>query len=568
MTTTAVAGRTAWPVRFDGIQMAPWPGIALIQRDLLRSLRRIRPFVLVVILVLIQVYVAVVQYPRGPSAFMRAGAAADALFYWFVMITMVTGAILLPSAAGTSVVLEREQETFDLVRLTMMRRSTFVLSKTINAWGYFGVFVLASMPVGATLFFLVGIEVKQIVFATMILLAASIALASIGVAASCHARHSMRALLTAYLLGLFFMGGHVLMLVGLQEMGWIQGTFISQVMSRTWLFAMAPPASFVAIHDGTYGYDLLWRALLYHGVVSAFFLFWAWLGIHKPDTGTEGKEWRRVRRFRPIPDWANPIAVKERRWSMGLRMRGMWMLVIFAHVYFVFMSKLAVSMIHGDKHSGALACAFGFALLCLLVPVLLVNTLTREKDLMNLDMLRLTMLSDKQIVLGKVWSGGRYIVMMLPGLAVCYFAVAAGEPQAMSPAKMMMGMVTGCACLFFFSGLSVWIAARSARTASAMVASYASGFAVGIGLPILFGLIASTLFRSTGEGLVGVVCILSPFLGWVISLNDSDYIGAWLLSLILYVGMGVLFFRRALRRYLLEAPGNDWDLTPSARESN
>jgi hypothetical protein len=439
----------------------------------------------------------------------------------------------------------------------MMRRSTFVLSKVINAWGYFGVFVLASMPVGATLFFLVGIEVKQIVFTTMILLAASISLASIGVAASCHARHSMRALLTAYLLGLFFMGGHVLMLVGLQQMAYIEGAFVTQVVSRTWLFAMAPPASFVVIHDGTYGYDLLWRALLYHGVVCASFLLWAWQGIHKPDTGMEGKAWRRVRGFCAIPDWANPIAVKERRWSMGLRMRGMWMLVIFAHVYFLFMSGLAVGMVRGDKISGAIACAFGFALLCLLVPVLLVNTLTREKDLMNLDMLRLTMLSDKQIVLGKVWSGGRYIVMMLPGLFAGYLAVAAGERQAMPPATLLMGMLTGCACLFFFSGLSVWIAARSARTASAMVASYASGFAIGIGLPILVGLIASTLFRHDGDALVGVVSVVSPFLGWVVSLNDNDYVGAWILSLILYVGMGMLFFRRALRRYLAEAPGND-----------
>jgi hypothetical protein len=538
------------------------PGLALVQRDFIRSLRRVRPFVFLVVLMVVQWYIVSNVLPRSNTFLMNTGQAAQSIFLAFTLVMLAAGALLLPGAAATSVVLEREQDTYDLVRLTMMRRVTFILAKAANAWGYFFLFVLASMPVAATVFFLTGLEVKQVFFSFSVLLAASVSTTMIGVFASCRARHSMRALLAAYLLTAFFMGGHVLLAsLGLRALG-LHGMSAAGV-HPFWdaileffagsIPAAAPLVTLLELYRGRYGYDLLWRALAYHGVLALLFLWLAWRALHNEQRGKTASPvdrfLNRLHAFRPIPDWVNPIFVKERRWSMGLSRRGRWGLIFFVYVYFFFISWLALSQ-GGGEHTGIAACLLGFALLCLIVPVLTVTTLTREKELFNIDMLKISMLSAREIVLGKVWAAGRDIMLMAPGPFVAYYVMGFNARGIMSPGKFLLGMLSGSACLFFAVGLSAWIAARSARTATGTTAAYAAGFAIGIGWPLL--LVVTTLSNGSDDGAQALLSMTAPFIGWGIAIHEDVYYIPWFIGVVIFFAMGFVFFRMAVNHYLAD----------------
>lgn len=304
--------------------LPPWPGYALVQRDLVRSLRRVRPFVFLVILALAQWFFISFIYPPWNLPLSSVGLAGDHIFIAFVMSTLAAGALLLPSSAAVSVAAEREQETHDLVRLTLMRRVTFFIAKTVNAWAYFLLFVCATLPMAGATFFLVGLEVRQVLMTFALLFAASIALTVIGVAMSCRAKHPARALVLAYTVGMFLMGGHVLLLYAFVAAGGVDigsGGLATQLDSLG--EALSPPITIAAIYGGRD--TALWEALPYYAVLTAAFAWWGWRGLHRAEKGStvRGSVLRR-KTYRPIPDWANPMAVREIRWGSGMQRRGMW----------------------------------------------------------------------------------------------------------------------------------------------------------------------------------------------------------------------------------------------------
>lgn len=526
-----------------------------MHRDLVRGLRRPRAFVLLCILIAAEIYFAGYCYPETVYVLSRVRGAADAIYLCFVVGSLVGAAVIIPGAAALSVVLEREQETYDLVRMTAIRRGTFFLAKVCNVWGYYLILIIATMPIAAVLFFLVGIEVRQATMSTGIVLAASSALTCIGVAVSCRVRHSARALVWTFLFGFVFMGGHVLILAMLDANRVYQLPAQSRGAWEPWLMAMAPPMGIPRIHYGQFGFDVFWRAIVYFAAVAVLFGVWGWRALHRADTGVEHVRFgRRAGRFRPIPDWANPVAAKERMWSSGMQRGGLWILTVTVWVFLAVIALWAGRVLRDPTAAGLFTCVLVHALVALITPLAITHPLAREKDTHSLDMLRMTMLSSREVVLGKVWASGRYLVYMLLGIPIVYTLSGVVLQSGMKIGWLIGGMLSGGVSVFFFAGLCAWIGAYSRRSSTAMTASWASGFGVGIGLPLVLGFLGMT-----DGGTTYIVSMISPFLGWAFSMNGGDHLPCWLFSIALFTGLGVVLFHAAIARYLIdvEAQGGD-----------
>ena len=80
-------------------------------------------------------------------------------FFWLIVSTLYIASLLIvPALAGASVVSEKENDTFELLAVTHIHPSSFLLGKRLNVVGYYLLMLLALFPLVAVVSFLVGLE--------------------------------------------------------------------------------------------------------------------------------------------------------------------------------------------------------------------------------------------------------------------------------------------------------------------------------------------------------------------------------------------------------------------------
>jgi hypothetical protein len=180
-----------------------------------------------------------------------------------------------------------------------------------------------------------------------------------------------------------------------------------------------------------------------------------------------------MRRKKMIEDGRNPMRVKELRW--GLMGRETRMVRIF-YGMLIFFFVTGVAMIW-DR--GGLFWWLTFQILGVIVatPVVLVNAFSKEQEGGNFDMLRLTLLRPRDIVLGKVLAGW---LSMLPFLLAM---MVAGVPL------MIVSFIWGDAqglCLQAYGTL--WVCAFLSLSLSLLGAMFAKRITGGLTFSFLLSL--------------------------------------------------------------------------------
>ncbi len=131
---------------------------ALVKRELIRSLRRPRSLGLVAFVVAAAGVLALLFYPDGDAVPYQIRAAAQGVFGSAIFVLFASAVFLLPPVAASSVVLEREQDTYELLWLTMLGPWGIAIAKTLNAVGYYLLMACAVLPVMSVSAFLTGLD--------------------------------------------------------------------------------------------------------------------------------------------------------------------------------------------------------------------------------------------------------------------------------------------------------------------------------------------------------------------------------------------------------------------------
>lgn len=166
----------------------------------------------------------------------------------------------------------------------------------------------------------------------------------------------------------------------------------------------------------------------------------------------------------PIPDGRNAMFVREFRW--GLFQRATWMV---RGTYIVFVSAVlifALGVINFSSSALYSAFALFVAMFCLAIPATFGNSFTKERELGNFDMLRMTMLNARDIISGKVLGGA---AVLAPPL--CAILVACVFTNAFVPEGYILtacGIVTMLVCIAELVSLSIFASILSRRTSSSV----------------------------------------------------------------------------------------------------
>jgi ABC-type transport system involved in multi-copper enzyme maturation permease subunit len=520
-----------------------FPSAALVKRELITDLRRPRSFMCLGIFVAVCILVVWGNFPRQGQALNPAAIAAYSYsLVTIIMSTLLVGcALFIPGLAGGTIVAEKEQRTFDLLHLTLIRPAGILLAKLLNTLGVFVVMTVAILPVLGTVFFLIGVDWVEVARMLAVILVTSASCAMVGIACSARFRKTAVAVITSYV-GMFILMGAPLMVVDL----WARAFRVRGVrMLTSQLSRVIAPLGALRSSGQTKTFLL---AILYQAIFAVVCFFLALRILRRPPEPAKVEtkkpiddvavlEARRkkfpfylidpLQRKKPIEDLQNPMLVKELRWgTMGrttilIRVFYTSFIVLLIASAFVLINTIYVTARMDYNLAIFTLLMIQMCLTVTIAPALIANALTKEYEIGNIDMLRLTLLSPQEIVLGKLLAGAVclspvLLAAFLAGLPLLFVALFFQGAFAV----LFTGYITLLVCALVSLSLGLLASLLTRRTGASIVLSYFLSILIFGGLALLCFVVGQWLVPwpssrgPTSDAAAFSASFLSPIAGY------------------------------------------------------
>lgn len=511
---------------------------AIVQRDLVRALRRVTPYAVVFAVVTLLALVAVGVWPDGARPSMvEAAISSVALVFGTTFALLFCIMFIVPGYASSAILAEREQQTYELLAVTPIRPFSLVLGKYLNVMAVVGLGLLAAAPVLAVSFFLVGLDWAQIAFCGALILLTASACAAVGVMVSALHARSLHALVVSYGALFILFGGPIFMVAALLaaiDSPWMDLAFEIGALA-------CPLGALILTMEGVTGLGALGvlLSLVYQAVLTVCALLIAYIRLLFPYSAPSApvggrKRGRALLRavlwgspwsgsYRPIADRMNPVFAVEWRWGAltgkSARIRlGIGFAVFSLVCGGIFLALMAYPDMRETSVFGM--AMMQFAAVCIVAPALVANSLTKELEYGNLDLLRTSLLTPRRVVYGKWLAGAFSIWPLLAGFFLGHLALVpyyAVQPRLVCATVIAAGSAFVTA--WVGTAIGILVSAVTRRTVVAVIISY-FGLAV-----VVFGLFVATTLMigffeevlrvslgrwDTGQPLFETVVFLSP----------------------------------------------------------
>jgi ABC-2 type transport system permease protein len=265
----------------------------LLVKELRGRMRGARAFVVLTIyLLLLSCFTSVIYYAytasmSGPGSGSSMTYLGQVIFYSVVVIEIFMVTFITPAFTAGAISGEKERQTYELLRTTLLPAHKVVFGKFSSALTYMLLLILAAVPLESLAFVLGGVELKELALALIILLVAAFFFAAVGLFFSSLVRSTLAATVLSYVVALLgtiglpvlllvfasLISPAVLMGVSSSPPSWIAEAV---VMYATIFFASLSPISAAVLTE----------AFLVDN--DALFVFWQDVGTYSSYTGGSG----------------------------------------------------------------------------------------------------------------------------------------------------------------------------------------------------------------------------------------------------------------------------------------
>lgn len=153
------------------------------------------------------VYLAYLSGSSTPGG-TQGYTAGKALFVAVLGVQIVLAAFIGPAFTAGAISGERERQTLDILRTTLLSPHAFVLGKLVSALSYIFLLILASIPVQSIAFLLGGLSPVELLLSQLVIIVAAVTYALYGLWCSAAMRYTMAATVATF-------AGMLLVLLGL-----------------------------------------------------------------------------------------------------------------------------------------------------------------------------------------------------------------------------------------------------------------------------------------------------------------------------------------------------------------
>jgi len=490
-----------------------FPAIALAKRELLSGLRLKRTYALLVLTV-----GATFLVLAGNLAFKgRDGLSSrdvESFLQLFSQLLFWPTLLFVPALAGASLGTERQRQTLDLLRISLIRPFALVLAKSAYPVVVCLLIMAATMPLVGLLFFFAGIDWSQFALVIVFLVLSTLTCASIGVMSSSRVRRTSAALALSYLGVVAFLGAPA---IAPSLSGY---DFFTDLPSFFWHIENAgevcfPPLAVARVASADLSAGQTAFAAAYQAAIAAVCLWAAVRGLRRPSKPLKVDARRPIhdpavldRRRKQFPfylfdpqrsrgsirDGRNPMYVKEMHTGLlahaTRRIRISYLVMVFSFLVSVFPAAMVYSP------WDALRLVFLIVLLdALLVLVWIPGAVSlvfvKEHESGTLDLLRMTLLRPREIVLGKLFAVVPELSPLALGLlfgtlpAVLFLLFRfGGDPRAAVTSTALISCAFLLVSFLLAAALSLRYALLARSTGSALVLAYVANLVIFVLMPV------------------------------------------------------------------------------------
>ncbi len=189
------------------IQFRPF-GNPVVLKELRGRMRGMRAFVVMTIYLLLMSGFATLLYVLYSSSLNYSGYASGGtigrvLFIGIVGVELFLVTFIAPTFTAGAISGEREHQTYDLLRTTLLPARSLVVGKLVSALSYVMLLLLAAIPLQSIAFLFGGVTETEILLAFVILVVTAIALGSVGIYFSSIMQRTLSASIMTYGFAMF-----------------------------------------------------------------------------------------------------------------------------------------------------------------------------------------------------------------------------------------------------------------------------------------------------------------------------------------------------------------------------
>ncbi|MCB0036699.1 MAG: hypothetical protein KDE51_21855 [Anaerolineales bacterium] len=176
-------------------------------KELRSRMRGRRAFiVLTVYLLLMGAFVSLIYlgfYVNSGTDVSSTRQAGQTIFITMLVVQGFLVVFIGPSFTAGAISGEKERQTYDLLRTTLLSPQAFVMGKLLSAMSYVFLLLFAAVPLISLAFMLGGVATSEVILSQLVLLVSGVTFAMMGLYFSSSMRTTMAASVTTYASALF-----------------------------------------------------------------------------------------------------------------------------------------------------------------------------------------------------------------------------------------------------------------------------------------------------------------------------------------------------------------------------
>lgn len=187
-------------VRFRSL----WRTNPVALKELRGRMRGARAFAVLTVYLLLMAGFALTLYVLYVASFdanvrgSQNGLFGRTLFQGVVGIELFLITFIVPAFTAGAITGERERQTYDLLRTTLIKPRALVIGKLMSALSYIFLLLLAAIPLQSLAFLFGGVSFSEVVLAFVILMITAVAIGTVGIYFSSTQHRTLSASVAAY----------------------------------------------------------------------------------------------------------------------------------------------------------------------------------------------------------------------------------------------------------------------------------------------------------------------------------------------------------------------------------
>lgn len=146
----------------------------------------------------LSVLLYMVSFLGSPRTVGGSGAVGTVVFYFLVGMQVLLASFVTPAFTVGAISLERENKTFDVLRVTLLAPAQIVWAKLISALGFTLLLLFATLPLFSLAFLLGGVEPRELIITLCVVFASALMYALLALYISARSKTTVGATLSTY----------------------------------------------------------------------------------------------------------------------------------------------------------------------------------------------------------------------------------------------------------------------------------------------------------------------------------------------------------------------------------